>query len=154
MHGDHLDAVLPAALEHRVEQLLVVEAKHAHLAVDDVDGIELQADDAPLLDLPVEIVERLPALQRADAAIEEDALRVPALQLEADRHRRQVVEEAPGRHRVIDREIDVALEEQQRFQHVGADRLEIAQRLDPIGLGHHRPLEAEIGRAARRARTG
>ena len=35
------------------------------------------------------------------------------------------------------------------FEHVGADRLEIAMRLQPVGIGHHRPLEAVIGEKQR-----
>src|SRR4029077_7297915 len=57
--GNHLDAMFPAAFEDRIEKIAAGEALHAPLAVDHVDGIELQPDDPPLFDLAVEIVERL-----------------------------------------------------------------------------------------------
>src|SRR6266436_3658381 len=105
-----------------------VKAKHPAFANNHVDRIEFEAHYAPLLDLPVEIIERLFALKRADAAVEKHAIGVPALQLATDLDGRHVLEEAPGRDCVIDRRIDIAFEEQQRFEHIGADSLKIAKR--------------------------
>src|SRR5689334_7043008 len=39
VHGDHPDAVLPAALEDGIKKIAIVEALHPHGAVDHVDGI-------------------------------------------------------------------------------------------------------------------
>src|SRR5262249_54102267 len=81
VYSDDLDPTLPTGFEDRVGKLMVGEAKHLDLAVNDVDRIKLQADDAPLRDLPVEVVEGLRTLKGADAAIEVHAVRVPPLQL-------------------------------------------------------------------------
>jgi len=55
MHGYDLDPALAAAFKNRVEELVVVKAEYLDLAVNDIDRVQFEADDAPLFNLPIEL---------------------------------------------------------------------------------------------------
>src|SRR5689334_15116685 len=69
VNGNHLDPMLSTPLQYWVEDVLVIEAHNADFAVDHVNRVKLESDDAPLLNLPVELIERFLSQQRADPPV-------------------------------------------------------------------------------------
>src|SRR4029077_12838337 len=82
--------------------------------------------------------------KRTDAAIKEYSPRMPALQLQADRHRGHVVQKSPGGNGMVASSVDFGLAKQQRLEHVRAYRLKISKRIQAIGFWHHCGLKAMV----------
>ena len=133
----------------REARLGVVHPVAVGHAVDDVHRVQLQPDDAVLLDEAVDLLEGIAVgVEGRDGAVQRDATGVAVAQLLADPHRRTAVVHGPElRDLVEDRRVGAALGEER-----------VREQVD-VGGGHEPfVVEGVLGcvtaaRATRTART-